>query len=165
MAPSTSKQPSMEPSVSSEPSLDPSQFPSEVPTLTTQPSISPSLSILPSEHPSIEPSLTKQPSIAPSVSAVPSVSLMPTGEPTFRKEFGSAFQNADIGPVTTPGTSSNIGVGLYSVSGSGGDIWSTSDGFHFLFVESSGDATFTAMVEDFGGNPLDPWASKFFRHL
>ena len=85
---------------------------------------------------------------------------MPTGRPTYREEFGSEFLNADVGLVSSDGNFAVIDVGLYSVQGSGADIWSTSDNFHYMYVESSGDATFTALIENFegGNNPLDPWA-------
>ena len=148
----------MQPSISHEPTLNPSQYPSENPTLTKRPSFSPSLSILPSEVPSLAPTLTKRPSIAPSLSSVPTLSSMPTGRPTYREEFGSEFLNADVGLVSSEGNYAVLDVGLYSVQGSGADIWSTSDNFHYMYVESSGDATFTALIENFEGNPLDPWA-------
>lgn len=39
--------------------------------------------------------------------------------------------------------------GFYVVKGSGADIWDSSDTFHYMYLETSGDITFTVLVEDF----------------
>ena len=124
--PSVSTLPSFSPSISTAPSDIPSERPSESPSITTQPSYSPSLSNKPSDRPSYVPSLTIMPSKAsdpPSFSIVPSLTQVPTGRPTFRDDFGSPFLSADIGSVAIPGNSQQLDVGLYSVQGSGLDIW------------------------------------------
>ena len=154
-SPSTSLPPTMQPTMTTEPSLDPSMYPSMLPTLTARPSTSPTASIPPSEYLSSAPSFTPEPSLVPSTSSLPTVTAAPSAR---REEFGSDFLSANVGSVTTQGAASEAGTGLYSVQGSGADIWSTSDEFFYMYVESSGDATVTALIESFDGNPLDPWA-------
>ncbi|HET7697580.1 MAG TPA: Ig-like domain-containing protein [Vicinamibacterales bacterium] len=62
----------------------------------------------------------------------------PTGLP-------SGWSHADIGATTIAGdaTFSN---GVYSVTGSGADIWGTADAFHFAYRSLSGDGTIVARV-------------------
>ncbi len=51
----------------------------------------------------------------------------------------------DVGSVGTPGSASFAG-GIYTLCGSGGDIWGTSDAFQFAAQGMSGDGTITARV-------------------
>lgn len=96
------------------------------------PSFEPSISLMPSDAPSHVPSYTTSPSQTPSASVVPTTSLVPTGQPTDRKEFGSLFSSLDIGSVGLAGQSTEIDLGLYTVQGSGDDIWGSHDGFHYM---------------------------------
>jgi beta-galactosidase len=45
----------------------------------------------------------------------------------------SQFTNADVGSVGLPGSASYCG-GLFTISGSGADIWGTADAFQFVYV-------------------------------
>ena len=53
--------------------------------------------------------------------------------------------NMDIGNVSAAGSVSEVD-GVYTVSGSGSDIWSSSDEFHFVYGEQFGDGQITARV-------------------
>ena len=63
--------------------------------------------------------------------------------------------DADIGGPALVGSGSVNG-GVYTVSGSGSDIWGASDQFHFYFWTMSGDGTVTARVV--GQTNTDGWA-------
>ncbi len=62
----------------------------------------------------------------------------------------------DIGVVATGG-SATYDQGIWSVSGSGADIWGTADGFQFASRPVSGDLMITARVLDLA-NATNPWA-------
>jgi len=51
----------------------------------------------------------------------------------------------DIGAVALRGSAS-LANGVYTVAGSGADIWSTADAFHFACANASGDGSITARV-------------------
>ena len=55
------------------------------------------------------------------------------------------WTDSDIG---TPGLagSATFNSGTFTVNGSGGDIWSTSDNFNYAYVSTTGDVTITARV-------------------
>jgi TolB protein len=54
---------------------------------------------------------------------------------------------SDIGSVTPPGkVAFDSTKGVYSVTASGANIWSTVDGFHFVWKKISGDASLTADI-------------------
>src|SRR5439155_17845950 len=55
----------------------------------------------------------------------------------------SMWNNADIGTTGQPGTFVQSGT-TYTVGGSGADIWSTADNFHYAFQQVAGDSTITA---------------------
>lgn len=69
--------------------------------------------------------------------------------PTSRRAFDREFQSRDIGYVGFAGESYEAATGLYTVQGSGADIWHQSDKFHYMYLETSGDITFTVLVEGF----------------
>src|SRR5207247_523666 len=54
-------------------------------------------------------------------------------------------QTGDLGAVPFAGSASELG-GVYTVTGSGADIWSTSDQFRFAYQTVIGDATTTARL-------------------
>ena len=88
-------------------------------------------------------------SIPVAVDAVTTVDLALTGLPA------GAGTNADIGgPAPAGGGSVNGGV--YTVSGSGSDIWGTSDQFHYYYWGMSGDGVMTARVAS--QSNTDEWA-------
>jgi hypothetical protein len=57
----------------------------------------------------------------------------------------SGWSNGDVGAVAAAGASSYSG-GTFSVTGSGADIWGTSDEFQFAYTSLSGDGSITARV-------------------
>lgn len=142
MQPSISSAPTEPPSLSSMPSSSPSAYPSVAPSISTepsffpsvsvepstnpsdQPSLQPSISMEPSINPSVRPSITQIPSELPSISIVPSISTEPTPSPTARHVFDTGeFLSRDIGYVGYAGQSIESSPGLYTVQGSGNNIW------------------------------------------
>jgi hypothetical protein len=57
----------------------------------------------------------------------------------------SPMFDVDIGAVALRGSASRAN-GVYTVAGSGADIWSTADAFHFACASVSGDGSITARV-------------------
>jgi hypothetical protein len=54
---------------------------------------------------------------------------------------------SDVGSVTPPGTAAYDSVsGVYTITSAGANIWSTEDGFHFLWKRVSGDVSLTADI-------------------
>ena len=87
------------------------------------------------------------PSMAPSISSAPSTeTAAPTRAPV--APLGLPFTSADIGYTAYDGESYELSDGReYIIKGSGADIWSTMDGFHYMYVETSGDADVSLFVE------------------
>lgn len=57
------------------------------------------------------------------------------------------FANAqDIGAVAATGSTSESG-GVYTVKGSGADVWGSADEFHFAYKDYTGDGVFIAKVD------------------
>ncbi|HWX23028.1 MAG TPA: cellulase family glycosylhydrolase [Candidatus Binatia bacterium] len=63
--------------------------------------------------------------------------------------------DGSVGDVGWPGTAAFAG-GVYTVSGSGIDIWNNADSFHYVYRAVSGDCTNIARVS--GLQNTDPWA-------
>lgn len=156
MHPSISFIPTIMPSFTSGPTSQPSEAPSMLPSLSSVPTTRPSMSSVPTGVPSTLPTVTSAPSDAPSVSIQPTISFEPTPSPTARRVFEEEFHSTDIGYVGYAGQSYEAASGLYTVQGSGNDIYGSSDNFHYMYLETSGDATFTALIEGLGA--LDSWA-------
>jgi len=62
----------------------------------------------------------------------------------------------DIGNVGVAGSISLDVAGLYTIAGSGRDIWGTADAFHFVYVSLRGDGQIVAPVA--AQTDTDPWA-------
>jgi hypothetical protein len=62
-----------------------------------------------------------------------------------RPKPGLAWPARDIGAVGAAGSSSQAG-GVFTISGSGADIWHRDDGFQFVFQPLNGDGALTAQV-------------------
>ncbi len=69
-------------------------------------------------------------------------------------QFNSVF-NVDVGTVGYMGGAS-YGNGVFTVTGSGDDIWNTADAFHFVYVPVTGNCVITARVLSIQNT--DPWA-------
>src|SRR6266513_4478994 len=61
----------------------------------------------------------------------------------------------DIG-APSPAGSSTLNAGTFTVAASGVDIWNTSDQFHFVYQQMSGDVEVIARVDSLG--PTNVWA-------
>ncbi len=54
---------------------------------------------------------------------------------------------SDVGSVLPPGTVSyDASTGVYTVTSAGANIWSTTDDFHFVWKQLSGDVSLTADI-------------------
>jgi hypothetical protein len=69
----------------------------------------------------------------------------------------SPWQHQDVGAVGVKGDSTYTN-GLFSVSGSGADIWDTADAFHFTHQKLTGDGAVIARVESLAAT--DVWAKS-----
>jgi fibronectin type 3 domain-containing protein/O-glycosyl hydrolase len=81
---------------------------------------------------------------APVAITVTAPSTLPTG-----------WSHGDVGAVGVSGDASYAG-GTFTVSGSGADIWGTSDAFHFAYLPLTGDGSISARIT--GQTNTDPWA-------
>jgi len=63
---------------------------------------------------------------------------------------------SDVGSVTPPGNLTyNASNRIYTITAAGANLWSTTDGFHFVWKKVSGDVALTAEMNfpDTSGNP------------
>ena len=67
------------------------------------------------------------------------------------------FTNADIGAVGLPGSASYCG-GQFTVSGSGADIWNTTDAFQFVYVYVPVSTNCDIRAQVLSMQDTDPWA-------
>ncbi len=68
---------------------------------------------------------------------------------------GAPWASVDVGAPLVPGSASQSG-GVYTVRGSGADIWGTADQFQYAYQPLSGDGAITARVTSLDNT--DPWA-------
>jgi hypothetical protein len=55
---------------------------------------------------------------------------------------------SDVGAVNPPGLARfDAGTGVYTITSSGANLWSTTDSFHFLWKKVSGDVSLTADID------------------
>jgi len=60
------------------------------------------------------------------------------------------WQHQDIGKVGSPGTATYIpATGIFTVQGSGDDVWGTADGLHFVYQPLVGDGSMVAHILSF----------------
>jgi TolB protein len=72
------------------------------------------------------------------------------------KSLGIFEGSTDVGSVTPPGTAAyDSAAGTYIMTSAGANLWSTVDGFHFVWKKVSGDVSLTADIDfpDKSGNP------------
>ncbi|HZU77347.1 MAG TPA: hypothetical protein VFA70_11325, partial [Dehalococcoidia bacterium] len=69
-----------------------------------------------------------------------------------------AYTCADIGGATPAGTQSFTNNGTWTVQGGGGDIWSTSDQFRYIYTSLPGDGTASVRVNSLSNASPNPWA-------
>ncbi len=73
-----------------------------------------------------------------------------------QQSLGIFEGQSDVGTVVPPGKLAyNQGTGVYTISAAGANIWSTEDGFHFVWKKVSGDVALTAEMNfpESGNNP------------
>jgi hypothetical protein len=78
-----------------------------------------------------------------------------TSAPTPPGVCPSGWSCADVGGATPAGTQS-LSAGTWTVQGGGGDIWGTSDQFHFVWQSLPADGAASARVQ--AQTNTDPWA-------
>lgn len=76
--------------------------------------------------------------------------------------LSSPWMGQDIGSVGVPGSAS-ISNGIYTVNGSGSDIWSTSDSFQYVYQPWSGDGQIVARVTSVENTSSSAKAALMFR--
>jgi hypothetical protein len=67
----------------------------------------------------------------------------------------SDWRSQDVGDVGTAGSVSRAG-GVFTISGSGADVWHTADGFYYVFQPLNGDGSLTAEILNLQNT--DEWA-------
>jgi regulation of enolase protein 1 (concanavalin A-like superfamily) len=88
------------------------------------------------------------------VNATPQPTTLPT--PWMDQDVGVATEwDGDSGDVGWPGSAS-FASGVYTVTGSGIDIWNAADSFHYVYRAVSGDCTIISRVSSL--QVTDPWA-------
>ncbi len=68
----------------------------------------------------------------------------------------SPWLNQDVGAVGLGGSAAEQPAGVFTLTGSGGDIWAAADAFHFAYRPMSGDGQIVARVVSEGNT--HPWA-------
>src|ERR1700712_2588114 len=75
---------------------------------------------------------------------------------TTRADPGIFESHADIGVVLHPGgTDYNSAKDTYTLTGSGANMWGTTDAFHYVYKKSTGDLSLSAEISfiSAGGDP------------
>lgn len=68
--------------------------------------------------------------------------------PAPAQSLGIFEGQSDVGSVNPPGVASySLATGVYTISSSGANLWSTTDGFHFLWKKASGDLALAADID------------------
>jgi regulation of enolase protein 1 (concanavalin A-like superfamily) len=72
-----------------------------------------------------------------------------------RAQLPAPWDNQDVGSVGVAGSASHAS-GIFTVRGSGANVWDTADGFHFVYRPMTGDGQIVARVDSV--TKTDPWA-------
>jgi TolB protein len=79
---------------------------------------------------------------------VPCVALCARAPVAHAQAVGVFEGQSDVGSVTPPGTARyDLSTGIYTITSSGANLWSTTDGFHFVWKKASGDVSLTADID------------------
>ncbi len=70
-------------------------------------------------------------------------------------QLPAGWSDADVGAVGFPGSAA-YSAGMWTITGSGDDIWNQADAFHYAFVDSTDSAVILAQVT--AVQATDPWA-------
>jgi regulation of enolase protein 1 (concanavalin A-like superfamily) len=88
---------------------------------------------------------TTTPGPMPPPTPTPAPTPTPTPTPTPSPTLPAGWSSRDIGAVPIAGSASHAN-GTYTVRGSGSDIWTANDAFHFVYRTLNGDGQITARV-------------------
>jgi TolB protein len=70
------------------------------------------------------------------------------GAGVYAQSLGIFEGQSDVGSVNPPGSAQySLATGVYTITSSGANLWSTTDGFHFLWKKASGDIALTADID------------------
>jgi regulation of enolase protein 1 (concanavalin A-like superfamily) len=109
-----------------------------VATPTPGPTATATATATPTATSTATPTRTATPTVTPTRTATPTVTPTPSGLP-------APWLTQDIGAVGIAG-SATYANSLFTVKGSGADIWGTSDQFRFVYQTLSGNGSITAKV-------------------
>jgi DNA-directed RNA polymerase subunit RPC12/RpoP len=84
------------------------------------------------------------------------------GGKVFHHQPAEAWQTSDIGDIGASGSFS-LANGVFTISGSGADIWNQADSFRYVFQELTNDCTFTARVLNLKNTDIWAKAGVMFR--
>ncbi len=84
------------------------------------------------------------------------------GVPSTPGSLPSGWLNQDVGSVGVAGSASYAG-GIFTVRGSGQQIWNTADGLHYVYQSLSGDGTIVARVGSLTGGASTQSAGVMIR--
>jgi regulation of enolase protein 1 (concanavalin A-like superfamily) len=84
------------------------------------------------------------------------------GVPSPPGSLPSGWLNQDVGSVGVAGTASHVG-GIFTVRGSGQQIWNTADGLHYAYQSLTGDGTVVARVGSLTGGASSQSAGVMIR--
>lgn len=142
------------PMSAAEPTATPGPSPTARPISTASPSASPTTTLTGSPSPSATPSNT--PTNTPTHTSTPTETPTLTPTPTATPGIPAPWQHQDIGNVAAAGSAGYSG-GQWTVNGSGADIWSGTDEFHFVYQPASADyCQITARIKSQGNT--NSWA-------
>lgn len=66
----------------------------------------------------------------------------------FPQSLGIFDGQSDVGSVSPPGTARyDLTTGVYTMTSAGADLWSATDGFHFVWKRAAGDIALTADID------------------
>ena len=92
--------------------------------------------------------------LATSLAVLTAATVMPR-QVAAQTALPSPWISQDIGGPAAEGSAS-FDQGVFTISGSGQDIWGTADQFHFMYQAVSGDVDIIARIDSM--SPGDPWS-------
>jgi TolB protein len=80
---------------------------------------------------------------------VVAMSALSLDAPGVHAQAAGIFEGqSDVGSVNPPGAAQyDLNSGVYTVTSSGANLWSTTDGFHFVWKRAAGDVALTADID------------------
>jgi TolB protein len=80
---------------------------------------------------------------------VVAMSALSLDAPGVHAQAAGIFEGqSDVGSVNPPGAAQyDLNSGVYTITSSGANLWSTTDGFHFVWKKAAGDVALTADID------------------